>query len=59
MSALPMLKTCANCSRRFTYNPSIGDFGSICKHCGRTTDHRMGSNTNKSPLNILTDIFKR
>lgn len=34
MSTLFMTKRCQNCHRRFTYNPSVGDFGLICRHCG-------------------------
>lgn len=33
MSAILMTRRCNRCKRTYTYNPSLGDFGSICKHC--------------------------
>lgn len=35
MSILPMYKRCVYCWRKYTYNPSVGDFGEVCKFCGR------------------------
>ena len=35
MSLLPMYKRCPNCKRQFTYNPSVGDMGLVCPHCGK------------------------
>lgn len=36
MSARIMTKQCVHCKRTYTYNPSTGDLGSICKHCHRS-----------------------
>ena len=33
MSARPMVKRCIHCFRTYTYNPSVGDLGAVCKHC--------------------------
>ena len=33
MSARPMYKRCIHCHRTYAYNPSVGDFGSVCKLC--------------------------
>lgn len=35
MSALPMYKTCPNCGRKFSCNPSIGNISPVCPHCGK------------------------
>lgn len=34
MSAIRMTKRCVHCHRTYTYNPSAGDMGGYCKHCG-------------------------
>lgn len=34
MNIRRMERRCPHCHRLFTYNPSAGDFGRICKHCG-------------------------
>jgi hypothetical protein len=31
---LPMVRTCTHCGREYTYNPSNGNPGMLCKHCG-------------------------
>lgn len=59
MSALPMYKTCRNCGSRFTYNPSTGDLGFVCKNCGKPANYPMGSKEEYPLKNILKDIFKR
>lgn len=33
MSARPMVKRCIHCHRTYNYNPSVGDFGAVCRHC--------------------------
>ena len=35
MSIIMMKKRCKFCKKEFTYNPSTGDFGKICKKCGK------------------------
>lgn len=35
MSIRIMTKRCIYCHRSYTYNPSIGNFGLFCKHCGK------------------------
>lgn len=35
MSIRMMFKRCIHCGQRYTYNPSVGDFGMFCKQCGR------------------------
>ena len=35
MSIRMMTKRCIHCHRTYPYNPSVGDFGSVCKHCWR------------------------
>ena len=34
MSIIRMEKKCKYCKKKFTYNPSTGDFGLVCKKCG-------------------------
>ncbi len=59
MSALPMYKTCINCGSRFTYNPSIGDLGFVCKNCGKPANIPTVSKKEYPLKNILKDIFMR
>lgn len=33
MSTTAIIRHCAHCKRTYTYNPSTGDFGLVCKHC--------------------------
>lgn len=35
MSIRMMLKRCVHCHRTYPYDPSVGDFGFVCKHCQR------------------------
>lgn len=35
MSTLFLTKRCIHCHRKFIYNPSVGDLGLKCKHCGK------------------------
>ena len=35
MSIRIMTRRCIHCGRTYTFNPSVGDFGRICKHCGK------------------------
>ena len=35
MTVVKMTKQCIYCHRVYTYNPSVGDFGLVCKYCGR------------------------
>lgn len=35
MSIRMMTHRCIHCRRAYNYNPSTGDFGKICKHCGK------------------------
>lgn len=35
MSAHIMTKQCIHCKKIYTYNPSVGDIGMLCKHCHR------------------------
>lgn len=35
MSSLPMYKTCPNCGRKISYNPSIGNMAPVCPYCGK------------------------
>lgn len=35
MSIRSMVKRCIHCHRTYTYNPSVGDFGMVCKHCSK------------------------
>ena len=35
MNIRPMVKRCIHCRRTYTYNPSAGNFGAVCKHCGK------------------------
>lgn len=34
MSIKMMTKKCTRCHRTYSFNPSVGDMGIICKHCG-------------------------
>lgn len=34
MSAILMLKKCKKCGKKYSYNPSVGNFGMICPYCG-------------------------
>jgi len=36
MSITTMTKQCVHCKRIYTYNPSVGDFGTMCKHCNKS-----------------------
>ena len=36
MSITIMTKQCVHCKRTYTYNPSLGDMGIICKYCHRS-----------------------
>jgi len=33
MSICIMLRICEHCGHRYAYNPSIGEFGTICPKC--------------------------
>ena len=33
MSYTMMTKRCVHCKRTYTYNPTAGDMGSVCKYC--------------------------
>ena len=44
MSARPMYKRCIHCHRTYTYNPSVGDFGAVCKHCRRIQIMNLAGN---------------
>ena len=35
MTVVKMTKRCIYCRRVYTYNPSLGDLGFVCKYCGR------------------------
>ena len=43
MSARIMTKQCVHCHRSYTYNPSIGDLGHVCKHCGKSQGRSLPS----------------
>lgn len=50
MSIVIMTKRCIHCYRNFTYNPSTGDFGKFCKHCGKPqTEVIDGNKRTKNP----------
>ena len=34
MSIITIFKRCPKCGKKFPYDPSVGDFGLICKKCG-------------------------
>lgn len=34
MSTTIMFRKCVRCGKKYKYNPSVGDFGLICKNCG-------------------------
>ena len=36
MSTRIMTKQCVSCRRTYTYNPSTGNLGLICGHCGHS-----------------------
>lgn len=36
MSIRTMIRQCVRCRRMYTYNPSVGDLGMVCKLCFRT-----------------------
>lgn len=31
-----MTRRCIHCRRKYTYNPSVGNLGLICPHCGKS-----------------------
>ncbi len=33
MSTRTMTRQCVHCKRIYTYNPSVGDMGTVCKYC--------------------------
>lgn len=35
MSLLPMTRQCVHCRRTYRYDPSTGDFGLVCRYCGK------------------------
>ncbi len=35
MTMRSMTRRCTYCRRVYTYNPSVGDLGFVCKYCGR------------------------
>ncbi len=54
MSSRLITKQCIHCRRTFTYNPSVGDFGMVCKHCRKpqsVTASKISSRQNKSVYN--------
>ncbi len=48
MSAIAMCKKCANCGKKFIYNPSVGDMGFICPHCGKPADTKFSAKKKKT-----------
>ncbi len=48
MSAIVMYKKCANCEKKFVYNPSVGDMGFICPKCGKPADVKFNDKKNGS-----------
>lgn len=35
MSLCRMVRRCTYCHHTYSYNPSIGELGLTCKHCGK------------------------
>ena len=41
MTMRSMTKRCTYCRRVYTYNPSVGDLGLVCKYCGRSPASKL------------------
>ena len=52
MSTRIQVKTCPACHRTYTYNPSIGDFGRICKYC-----HGIPASKPKQKTKLYTNQY--
>lgn len=35
MSQYFLKKRCVHCGREYPFNPSVGDYGKVCKKCGK------------------------
>jgi Zn finger protein HypA/HybF involved in hydrogenase expression len=51
MSIRIMFRKCEHCRHRYTYNPSIGNFGVVCPKCHKAQSEIISVSVNKLKKN--------
>jgi len=50
MSQYILKKRCVHCGREYSYNPSAGDYGKVCKKCGKHQSLNSGKTQSVKPF---------